>query len=204
MGNGYFYPRSPCGERPSKSLNAKSNRNISIHALLAESDGGGRVEGKPHIISIHALLAESDGGLRRMGLRWHISIHALLAESDEPDFTAHQLRHISIHALLAESDWMAGCKAGHTRHFYPRSPCGERQQHQSEPKHQQRFLSTLSLRRATYGILYASCDFIHFYPRSPCGERHVGFNKRRMDLVYFYPRSPCGERHAARRVWPLQ
>ena len=34
----YFYPRSPCGERPSEGRAAKATTLISIHALLAESD----------------------------------------------------------------------------------------------------------------------------------------------------------------------
>ena len=55
--------------------------------------------------------------------------------------------------------------------FYPRSPCGERQQH-----HQNR----LSPNR-------------NFYPRSPCGERRNSKINRLM-IGYFYPRSPCGER----------
>ena len=33
---------------------------------------------------------------------------------------------ISIHALLAESDARHGDLHRHRRHFYPRSPCGER------------------------------------------------------------------------------
>ena len=33
--------------------------------------------------------------------------------------------------------------------FYPRSPCGERRQHQPKGLYQEQFLSTLSLRRAT-------------------------------------------------------
>ena len=33
-----FYPRSPCGERPTTSDPGASNQAISIHALLAESD----------------------------------------------------------------------------------------------------------------------------------------------------------------------
>ena len=79
--------------------------DISIHALLAESDRKYLVIlGSVAVISIHALLAESDGclimiggfgadfyprsprGERRLGLlgwlRVLISIHALLAESD--------------------------------------------------------------------------------------------------------------------------
>ena len=59
-------------------LAAHRLRNISIHALLAESDADNGDAGNGcDAISIHALLAESDG----CGT-WIISIHALLAESD--------------------------------------------------------------------------------------------------------------------------
>ena len=34
----YFYPRSPCGERPWGCRWHSLRNNISIHALLAESD----------------------------------------------------------------------------------------------------------------------------------------------------------------------
>ena len=36
----YFYPRSPCGERPKSVGDSESRITISIHALLAESDPG--------------------------------------------------------------------------------------------------------------------------------------------------------------------
>ena len=61
---------------------------------------------------------------------------------------------ISIHALLAESD-----KASTTpfsddpEDFYPRSPCGERQQYKASSVLKPLFLSTLSLRRATVTVL---------------------------------------------------
>ncbi len=102
----YFYPRSPCGERPLLSLPFRAVRIISIHALLAESDVWPGLLARPFFI---------------------ISIHALLAESDELDTLA------------------------------------------SKPPFE--FLSTLSLRRATYDGLIASANFCNFYPRSPCGER---------------------------------
>ena len=57
--------------------------NISIHALLAESD------------------QEIDNGHETSP---YISIHALLAESDEDMILEEQMEEISIHALLAESD----------------------------------------------------------------------------------------------------
>ena len=101
---------------------------------------------------------------------------------------------ISIHALLAESDpslrflWCRFC------HFYPRSPCGERRLYYfnfswfrdisihallaesdinsiSLIVHISRFLSTLSLRRATLELFLYYQDNRDFYPRSPCGER---------------------------------
>ena len=103
--------------------------NISIHALLAESDKGTYSSFRQNNrISIHALLAESDSyldtlvtththfyprspcGERHVPQPWvvvksHISIHALLAESDQEKNNGHETTpNISIHALLAESD----------------------------------------------------------------------------------------------------
>ena len=147
--------------------------------------------------------------------------------------------HISIHALLAESDaWRKSARLS-LENFYPRSPCGERprdgsrrpdrdisihallaesdrmsrRQHLSSMK----FLSTLSLRRATIQLEFNSLESKHFYPRSPCGERHFTgsdwvlefpisihallaesdqkWPKHQTQTQNFYPRSPCGERH---------
>ena len=101
---------------------------------------------------------------------------------------------ISIHALLAESD---------------RGP-------PVASNGATKFLSTLSLRRATM-IHPLLCNAkSNFYPRSPCGERPIVNNivfmpreflstlsLRRATLTgfcrslegrNFYPRSPCGER----------
>ena len=80
-----------------------------------------------------------------------ISIHALLAESDILTALLIQpTRKISIHALLAESDSQQPAGATRTTYFYPRSPCGERPIDQHQACHQNQFLSTLSLRRATH------------------------------------------------------
>ena len=79
----YFYPRSPCGERLLRRSASCNCQNISIHALLAESDTkSAEFICRYFQISIHALLAESDVNQKRPGLRKRISIHALLAESD--------------------------------------------------------------------------------------------------------------------------
>ena len=84
-------------------------------------------------ISIHALLAESDGYLvRDRYLSNIISIHALLAESDpRPVGESHAGGRISIHALLAESDLKYGKNSSVWFYFYPRSPCGERPMYSS-------------------------------------------------------------------------
>ena len=169
-----FYPRSPCGERHSANPKNRKWRSISIHALLAESDYcpqplwssyryfyprspcGERPSALLAIhtksrISIHALLAESDSVKWQFKRYIIISIHALLAESDDVNNPVLAVTSISIHALLAESD-NTPIKAYNII---------------------VRFLSTLSLRRATFHCFDFSRFRVDFYPRSPCGERHL-------------------------------
>ena len=57
--------------------------------------------------------------------------------------------------------------------FYPRSPCGERPPPAPQGESSIKFLSTLSLRRATLNQIPPRRFHYHFYPRSPCGERLV-------------------------------
>ena len=78
-----------------------------------------------------------------------ISIHALLAESDVRCFSPAGCWRISIHALLAESD----------------------EENLNDIYSNKKFLSTLSLRRATSSSKVNSSFIAYFYPRSPCGER---------------------------------
>ena len=170
------------------------------------------------LISIHALLAESDSttiittctvskflstlSLRRatvLGIQHKvgefISIHALLAESDQANAVDQILPgHISIHALLAESDNPASITPTASRNFYPRSPCGERPITIITTCTALKFLSTLSLRRATNTNLRRHRGDNNFYPRSPCGERRYLDARKSCDVCDFYPRSPCGER----------
>ena len=193
---------------------------ISIHALLAESDGIGLVFLWWGVrISIHALLAESDGGCSPGRATAGISIHALLAESDKLEkygikmqglflstlslrratlelFLYYQDNTISIHALLAESD--AGRSVVHRSQpdFYPRSPCGERPNKMGTNMQDIQFLSTLSLRRATI-------PFVQFLLHTPISihallaESDAGRSVVHRSQPDFYPRSPCGERQVA-------
>ena len=191
-----FYPRSPCGERLASSYGHFRDLQISIHALLAESDHPcGRLYPVQLHISIHALLAESDLripstkstlpvflstlSLRRATscrrceyLHWWISIHALLAESD----IRREISLMRPYAFLSTLSLRRATKLVQLSplqygYFYPRSPCGERLQCQlpGQPGHD-------------------------FYPRSPCGERQRQKLYAQRLFSYFYPRSPCGER----------
>ena len=179
----YFYPRSPCGERLHYDNYNLHCVEISIHALLAESDLNLTFHKRRRVIFLStlslrratcgcsvrcrywayfyprspcgerlvvALLAigragyfypRSPCGERHFaGSAWvpefPISIHALLAESDARRALGFVDPDISIHALLAESD----CSAKITR---------ATQDNFSYILPVQKFLSTLSLRRAT-------------------------------------------------------
>ena len=79
---------------------------ISIHALLAESDrpAAGVSRSQPRFLSTLSLRRATYRNVWKT-YRNSISIHALLAESDEyNDPQKYQVFFISIHALLAESD----------------------------------------------------------------------------------------------------
>ena len=148
----YFYPRSPCGERPVTRVARTPTTVISIHALLAESDRPRQII----IVVIDNFYPRSPCGERQAAdisvkREASISIHALLAESDtHTNKTNGGTHHISIHALLAESDVTFLFYNNQCQDFYPRSPCGERQMLFRQSAQKAIFLSTLSLRRATW------------------------------------------------------
>ena len=235
-----FYPRSPCGERLSillrdlclsTFLSTLSLRratilytpqeefeiDISIHALLAESDRSRRwrpsppsnfyprspcgERRSPELASAKAALFLSTLSLRRATprCRQHSRARRFLSTLSLRRATISGLRHKC--AIF---------------YFYPRSPCGERLLSILIIGFSGRvFLSTLSLRRATpviaemtedqsisiHALLAESDSWTeaiaakigHFYPRSPCGERPRSW-RLRPKTRYFYPRSPCGER----------
>ena len=125
-----FYPRSPCGERPHHRGRRPRVGRISIHALLAESDGRAFLA-RPFLLQFLSTLSLRRATVTVLGIqhRVGISIHALLAESDRSScaesstitafLSTLSLRRatlaqandldvsaISIHALLAESDFV--------------------------------------------------------------------------------------------------
>ena len=123
-----FYPRSPCGERLEMARAQFAISEISIHALLAESD-----------LVVIIFWCSTMQFLSTLSLRRATTaIHVIQGGVD-----------ISIHALLAESDRAQVRCWQLDRYFYPRSPCGERPLTTCKYACKPEFLSTLSLRRAT-------------------------------------------------------
>ena len=101
---------------------------------------------------------------------------------------------ISIHALLAESDPHCYKQTAYFFYFYPRSPCGERRLTAQAAAGHRKFLSTLSLRRATLNNPRNKIDkklFLSTLSLRRATEYWVGGYGTANN---FYPRSPCGER----------
>ena len=216
----HFYPRSPCGERrqatqaastPTGFLSTLSLRRattstdhhptsilISIHALLAESDAEmvSRSSISCQFLSTLSLRRATRGEFLKRKVNYHFYPRSPCGERQRSILYTPQEEFISIHALLAESDWSLINNGPGVIYFYPRSPCGERPKFEGINFWQSiisihallaesdddiialcragyTFLSTLSLRRATSGVLGVNAAVVHFYPRSPCGERHL-------------------------------
>ena len=145
-----FYPRSPCGERQPPRVIRKPATDFYPRSPCGE---------RPCTTTITICIASFLSTLSLRRATYQQTAYFLLAD-------------ISIHALLAESDTKICPNLVNRIHFYPRSPCGERQQikqicrnqisisihallAESDSKSNKFavtelvFLSTLSLRRAT-------------------------------------------------------
>ena len=172
--DGNFYPRSPCGERRSNQpVTMRTWKFLSTLSLRRATQAANGLANAPPEISIHALLAESDG-------------HTC-------NISANCLCRISIHALLAESDGFFFCPFILDNNFYPRSPCGERPTTIITICIAPRFLSTLSLRRATTTLN----NIFELFPISIhalLAESDIPNSGTFRSTHNFYPRSPCGER----------
>ena len=101
-----FYPRSPCGERQGAHRLAHAPPEISIHALLAESDIVSTVKLADPVLFLSTL------SLRR-------------ATRDERHASTQQEFLSTLSLRRATNQHPPGTTS--TTYFYPRSPCGERQ-----------------------------------------------------------------------------
>ena len=129
-----FYPRSPCGERPTKHAQATNNQPISIHALLAESDQPTTSRNNKHNVFLSTLsLRRATGILVFCGPQGSdFYPRSPCGERRDRAYLTRKAKPISIHALLAESDSCMILTQRFFEYFYPRSPCGERRKSSSE------------------------------------------------------------------------
>ena len=147
----YFYPRSPCGERPRPCPSRGRNRNFYPRSPCGERRiAAAIVTAAPTFLSTLSLRRATAGMTKTKGAT-NISIHALLAESDHDTYVIMEAKKvISIHALLAESDAYGRINDISRLIFLStlslrRATLHYRLYHRC----MHRFLSTLSLRRAT-------------------------------------------------------
>ena len=168
---------------------------ISIHALLAESDHWQRGEFFKRKIFLSTLsLRRATEQSSSYNAYLAISIHALLAESDfqMPHQALHK-QNISIHALLAESDTCPKGEEQDTKGFL--STLSLRRATQTYPRDGRGppFLSTLSLRRATNKwVIHDGAGRISIH--ALLAESDNSQQEKNNGHENFYPRSPCGER----------
>ena len=148
-----FYPRSPCGERPRTASDLHSAvgflSTLSLRRATLQADGY-RIHAA---ISIHALLAESDMSQCLPSRRWcYFYPRSPCGERPAACWVGQKAGYFYPRSPCGER---------HLRlfviylicHFYPRSPCGERLVAASAHVPAGVFLSTLSLRRATWAQL---------------------------------------------------
>ena len=127
-GSNNFYPRSPCGERRRPDKLQLPQNHFYPRSPCGERPALSLPFGAVWIISIHALLAESDVGAV-LELQCVLDFYPRSPCGERRLFVCYMIHLLS--------------------YFYPRSPCGERRSKTLSRQPHSRFLSTLSLRRAT-------------------------------------------------------
>ena len=124
-----FYPRSPCGERPTTLIwDVIAVMTISIHALLAESDRWLAPDetGSSGFLSTLSLRRATEAIPQTSLVVIDFYPRSPCGERPKAQDEYKDTVTISIHALLAESDLLLIWVDRILAYFYPRSPCGER------------------------------------------------------------------------------
>ena len=146
----YFNPRSPCGERPA--------RNAGYHSGNCDFNPRSPCGERRAALTQGYAVLRFQSTLPVRGATVHISqpsytniisIHAPRAGSDYDFGKSNIVEDISIHAPRAGSDMHGRAGRSPSRHFNPRSPCGERLAHSNCMASVIRFQSTLPVRGAT-------------------------------------------------------
>ena len=169
-----FYPRSPCGERPFSVAFVFGFGAISIHALLAESDPltswaktvttnfyprspcGERQVAKrttdirPLFLSTLSLRRATLWVLRKVPILGIFLSTLSLRRATPVNFHPETGKGYFYPRSPCGERRVPFRPASHlSKYFYPRSPCGERLNRDIANGQSKKFLSTLSLRRAT-------------------------------------------------------
>ena len=148
----HFYPRSPYGERPT-AIRVPVRRFLFLSTLSlrrATALQPSKLQGSQYFYP-RSPCGERPIGRQGTGGRGNFY----------PRSPCGERQH---HSQVCDA----------AQNFYPRSPCGERLGGYRQRLDPRRFLSTLSLRRATIRLLPQLAAAQNFYPRSPCGERLRG------------------------------
>ena len=170
---GYFYPRSPCGERRLSYFYIIKITQFLSTLSLRRATIPDREPAAGYLISIHALLAESDP------TRWAPTCRI---SNFYPRSPCGERRRKQQSATLTAGNFYPRSPCGERPphlpgicgggdNFYPRSPCGERPcQPGAAGRHGGISIHALL---AESDRCPAQCPAgpAYFYPRSPCGER---------------------------------
>ena len=174
----YFYPRSPCGERLRLFFII-----LDLFDFYPRSPCGER-------LCVLWMVLNRPLFLSTLSLRRATLVQIIISG----------YARISIHALLAESDLAPKQNATQQTNFYPRSPCGERHDGLIASANFCKFLSTLSLRRATIECRWQNQRQNQFLSTLSLRRATIRATILEEVIPYFYPRSPCGERPGSRHI----
>ena len=123
-----FYPRSPCGERQPAERHANSQQEfLSTLSLRRATDQGASNQTRRQI-SIHALLAESDKPAERHANSQQEFLSTLsLRRATAPPYNL-MIHHKNFYprSPCGERQSNRCTTIPDSSYFYPRSPCGER------------------------------------------------------------------------------
>ena len=148
-------------------------------------------------ISIHALLAESDDTSKDV-IKTTTNFYPRSPCGERPALSQSSAKStpISIHALLAESDPPKSILVHYTAKFLSTLSLRRATRSYNLCSYDPRFLSTLSLRRATVKDATARSN-AQFLSTLSLRRATVRMALWQILIKYFYPRSPCGERQAS-------
>ena len=146
----YFNPRSPWGERLTRTHKDNAKNRISIHAPRGGSDDGTEEEANEFAISIHAPRGGSDV---------FVTLFVEMAVTFQSTLPVGGATRSNAQHWVQQAD------------FNPRSPWGERPVRREHMEPIRVFQSTLPVGGATLSQVVAQGSAGNFNPRSPWGER---------------------------------